>query len=144
MYTNDRNAYRQAFYTVWQKHLKQLPLDPLEAQVCHIILQHPEYHRFLDAPSSFEKQEFALEENPFFHMSLHLAIAEQLQTNRPHGIREIHQALIEKFSDQHSVEHHMMACLSRMMWEAQQTGTMPVDEIYFQAMKSILDNDRSM
>lgn len=141
MYTNDRNAYRHAFYTVWQKHLKQTALDPLESQLCTIMLQHPEYHRFLESPNDYEKQEFALEENPFFHMSLHLAITEQVHTNRPQGIRDIYQALIEKFSDHHSVEHHLMACLSRMMWEAQQTGEMPSDEMYLQSLKAILDNN---
>lgn len=138
MYTNDRNAYRQAFYTVWQKHLKGSALEPLETQLLQIILQHPEYQRFLDKPAAFEKQEFALEENPFFHMSLHLAIAEQLQTNRPQGIRESYQALIEKFEDLHSVDHHLMTCLTRMMWEAQQTGNMPGDEVYLKAINEAL------
>ena len=43
MYTNDRDAYRHAFYTAWQKYQKKLALEPLEKQLVEIILLHPEY-----------------------------------------------------------------------------------------------------
>lgn len=66
MFTNDRNAYRKAFFTVWQKHAKKLPLDPLETQLLNVMLQHPEYHALLENPKTIENQEFAIEENPFF------------------------------------------------------------------------------
>jgi hypothetical protein len=137
MYTNNREAYRHTFFTVWQKHLKKLPLEAVEAQLLDVILQHPEYHRFLDKPESNPQQEFALEENPFFHMGLHLAVREQIHTNRPAGISLIQQQLKAKEKSPHDSEHLMMECLMKMMWKTQQTETMPSEEEYMTMLKSI-------
>lgn len=137
MYTNDRNAYREVYFTVWQKHLKKLPLEALEAQLLTVMLQHTEYYFIFENRGQFLKQEFAVEENPFFHLSLHLAINEQRITNRPLGIREIHAQLLAKYQDQHEVEHRLMEGMTRMMQLAQETGSMPSDEVYLAALREI-------
>lgn len=137
MYTNNRDAYRQAFYTAWQKYQKQLALEPVEKQLVQAILLHPEYHSLLENISSAQNQEYALEENPFFHMSLHVAIQEQIDMNRPFGITVIQQTLMEKHSDKHEVLHLMMQCLAKIMWQAQQTGAMPSEEVYLQELRRL-------
>lgn len=136
MYTNDKNAYRRAFYDAWQKYLAKKPLEKLEAELVEVIALHPEYHRFL-MEADLEKQEFALEENPFFHMSLHLAITEQLRTNRPAGIQDIYQNLLTHQPDKHAVLHQMMQCLAHTLWQAQQNGTAPDEEGYLNTLRAI-------
>src|SRR5438093_552329 len=123
MYSNNRDAYRQAFYTAWQKHLNKSPLEPVEAQLVDIIQIHPQYHALLKKNDT--AREFDLEENPYFHMSLHLAIEEQIRINQPRGVGLIYQALVEKYQDKHQVLHLMMVCLSNLMWESQQIGSIP-------------------
>lgn len=137
MYTNNRDAYRQAFYIAWQKYQKQLALESVEKQLVQAIVLHPEYHSLLEDIGSTQNQEYALEENPFFHMSLHVAIQEQIDMNRPFGITAIHQALMEKHSDKHEVLHLMMQCLAKIMWQAQQTGAMPSEEVYLQELRGL-------
>lgn len=137
MYTNNRDAYRQFFFTVWQKHEKKLPLEPMEARLLTIILQHPEYHYLFNQPGKWEHQEFALEENPFFHMSLHTALIEQIQTNRPPGIAAIYQELITRHHPAHDVEHLMMEQLCKAMALAQETGTTPSDQEYLDLLRGI-------
>lgn len=137
MYTNQREAYRQAFYEAWQKYLKQLPLTILENQMVEIILLHPEYHDLLSNIEQLQKQEFELEENPFFHMSLHMAIREQIRSNRPQGIALIHKQLLQKYVDQTDVEHKMITCLAQTLWQAQQTGNPPEETDYLNKLKSI-------
>lgn len=132
MYTEDRNAYRKMFFDVWQKHLKKLPLETVETQVLEVILMHPEYHRMLDDDKTFMNQEFALEENPFFHMSLHIALREQIRMDRPAGIREIAQALLQKYED---AEHRMTTVLAQIMAEGQRTGKMPEETEYLNKLK---------
>ncbi|WP_204318325.1 DUF1841 family protein [Serratia marcescens] len=39
------------------------------------------------------------ETNPFLHMGLHLAVREQVATDRPQGIRTVYTKLIEKYQD---------------------------------------------
>jgi hypothetical protein len=138
MYTNNRDAYRQAFFIAWQKHQKKMPLEPVESQLLEIILLHPEYHPLLDKAEAYQNQEFAIEENPFFHMSLHLTLHEQIRTNRPAGIKQIHQQWIEKYTyDAHDVEHRMMQCLAQILWTAQQNGTLPSEDVYLEKLRGM-------
>jgi Domain of unknown function (DUF1841) len=136
MYTDNRNAYRQLFFDVWQKHQKQISLEPIEKQVLEVILTHPEYHPMLSQPGQFMSQEFAIEENPFFHMSLHIAVREQLQMNRPAGIREAYQQLKTRFETEMDVEHFMITVLANIMHQSQMTGTPPDEQEYLQQLKA--------
>lgn len=137
IYSNDREAFRQAFVTAWQKHLKKLPTDNVETQLIQIILIHPEYQILFEKPADYENQEFNLEENPFLHMGLHLAVREQIRINRPYGIAEIQQNLITRFRNMHAVEHCMMDCLAQLMWKAQQSGMLPNETDYLEALKNL-------
>lgn len=137
MYTNNRNAYRQAFYTAWQKYQKKLPLDALEQQIVAVIIDHPEYHLFLDKSSQFEKQEFEMEENPFFHLSLHIALREQIKMNRPTGITACYQQLVDKYGDKLEVEHRMMQCLAEILQIAERQGAMPEESVYLAELKKL-------
>lgn len=135
MYTNDKDAYRKAYFDAWQKHQKQALLEPIEMQLVNVMLLHPEYHNILN--SNAITQSFELGENPFIHMSLHLAIQDQLQTQRPQGVMQIYQDLLAKHEDAHTVQHYMMDCLAQIMWQAQQTGVMPDENAYLQALRSL-------
>lgn len=136
MYTDDRNAYRKIFFEVWQKYLKKLPLEAVESQILAVILVHPEYHTLLDDPRTFMTQEFALEENPFFHMSLHIALREQIQLDRPTGIKQISQDLSMKHNA-HDAEHMMTTVIAQMMFQSQQTGVAPDEAEYLNQLRQL-------
>lgn len=136
MYTNDRNAYRQFFFTTWQKQQNKLPLDAAEARLIMIIERHPEYHALLT--DNTMQQEFAPEENPFLHMSLHYAICEQIDMDRPAGIKTIYHALSKQYDNVHDIEHSMMEKLCTMMAKAQKTGTVASDEAYLEELRVLV------
>lgn len=133
MYTNNRDAYRKTFYEVWQKQLAKHPLTALEQQLLTVMLEHPEYQRFFERPVNNE-QEFVLEENPFMHLSLHLGIREQVQLDRPPGMRKAWQRLVEQELSPHEIEHAMMTCLAETIWTMQQTGELPDEEAYLERL----------
>jgi hypothetical protein len=133
MFSTERDQLRKLFFESWRKYNEQLPLEPLEMQLIDIILLHPEYHTMLSNPDHALK-DFD-EANPFLHMSLHLALREQIQTNRPAGIQAIHQALCIKLQDKHLAEHRMMDCLADILWQAQQTGQMPDEQTYLTCLR---------
>lgn len=135
MYSNERHLYRQAFFNAWEKYCKHLPLEPVEQQLIEIILLHPEYQGLLQQSKSSESQEYELADNPFLHLSLHLAIQDQLRLNRPQGIVECYQALLQRDADTHHVIHLMMECLAQTLWEAQQLGKQPDERIYLEKLK---------
>ena len=70
-------------------------------------------------------------------MGLHMALAEQLQTNRPKGIRTVYQTLCEKLQDAHAAEHKMADCLMESLWQAQRQKKMPDEKAYLQKLKDL-------
>ncbi len=140
MFGNDRNEMRQMFYTAWQNFNNKVPLQPLEQVIVNVIQQHPEYHSLLATPSSIDK-DFTPEmgqTNPFLHMSMHIALHEQLSTRRPQGIEDIYHALTKQFTDNHQVEHAMMECLGQMIWQAQREQTVPNEAHYIDCLHGLL------
>lgn len=134
MWSNERSSYRNYFYIAWQKHLQAgIFLTPLEAQIVEIIKMHPEYH-FIFADEKYQDQDYFPElgeNNPFLHLSLHLGLHEQLATNRPQGIREIYDKLVQKVKDPHEAQHLMMARINEMMFRA--SRGMPFDDVAYLA-----------
>ncbi len=139
MYTDNRNAYRQTFFDAWQKHLQHMPVEPLEAQIINIMLAHPEYHPLFNAPEKFLTQAFEPEENPFMHLSLHLAVREQIQTNRPSGITHLYQEVLAKLPNPHEAEHELVTTLGQFLWHAQQNGNLPDENAYLQSLRETLN-----
>jgi hypothetical protein len=129
-----RDDLRRDWLTAWQRHAQQLPLTPLEAQLVDLIGAHPEYHAWLERGDEVLQQEFSPEGgqiNPFLHLSMHMALREQVSTDRPFGIRAIHARLAAR-SDAHAAEHQMMEALGRALWEAQRANRMPDEHLYLE------------
>ncbi|WP_131782027.1 DUF1841 family protein [Legionella gresilensis] len=121
---------RQFFFTSWRKYSLKEVLTPLEQQLVDVILAHPEYHSLLEENNASLNQQYFPElgqTNPFLHMGLHLAIREQIATNRPVGITNRFKELIVRYQDPLLVEHKMMDCLAECLWHAQR-NQMPPDE----------------
>lgn len=138
MFGQDRDTLRQYYHQVWKKWQHQQPLSPLEQQIAVVIQEHPEYHPAL-ANSEHRQQEYFVENgqsNPYLHMGLHLAIREQVATNRPAGITEIYQQLLQQYNgEQLSTEHRMMECLAESIWQAQRSQQMPDEAAYLNALR---------
>jgi hypothetical protein len=137
MFGQNRDSYRHYFAASWRKQRQGGALQPLEQLLVDIIRAHPEYQPLLESQDPLQELEFA-EGNPFLHMGLHVGLVEQLQTDRPAGIRDIYRRLCRKTGDTHQAEHQMMACLEYQMWQAQQANA-PLDENeYLQCLKRLL------
>jgi hypothetical protein len=127
MFNPSRDQVRQFFVESWSKHRTQALLTPLETIALDWILAHPEYHAALEDPDALSR-DFAVEAgktNPFLHLSMHLAIAEQVSVDHPRGIRAAHDAYAAR-TDHHQAAHEIMECLGQVVWEAQRLGT-PLD-----------------
>jgi len=134
-----RDDLRRDWLTAWQRHATQLPLTPLEAQLVDLIAAHPEYHSWLERGDEVLQQEFSPEGghiNPFLHLSMHMALREQVVTDRPQGIRAVHARLASR-SDVHDAEHQMMEALGRALWEAQRAGRMPDERLYLEDLQRL-------
>jgi hypothetical protein len=137
-----REQLRQTYADCWRKRRERLPLSPLETLIADVIEIHPEYHTLLDSPEAavgFEPAAGGAQENPFLHMGLHLAVREQIATDRPPGLRKIYQALQERHGDAHAAEHALMQALGESLWEAQRNGRAPDEQHYLERAQHGLD-----
>ena len=137
-YGNTVQDTRPIFFASWQKHRIGQALTPLEQQIVAVISCHPEYHDFFDQANSAVSKNYLSEpaENPFLHLGLHLALREQIATNRPTGIQETFQQLANKYRDPLVAEHQMIAILSEWLWRAQQDGAFS-DQGYLAALNQL-------
>ena len=136
----DRESSRRFFLEVWKKHLADLPLQPLEEMVLGVLVEHPEYHALLSEDRDILQQEFSPDQgsiNPFLHMGMHIAIREQVQTNRPAGITGLYMQLLAEYDSAHDLEHRMMKCLGETLWTAQRNNTLPDEVAYLECLKHI-------
>ena len=134
-----RDQLRQLYLEAWRKHHQRLPLEPLEAQIADVILAHPEYHALLEDTERALQADFSPERgvsNPYLHMGIHLAIREQVDTDRPAGIRAAYQALVQRHGE-HEAQHVIGECLGRALWEAQRAGRAPDEQAYLESVRRL-------
>lgn len=139
LYGNDRDDLRRAWVDAWSKSRAGQPLEPLERLLAEVIAEHPEYHSALEIPDALER-EFTPEAgrtNPFMHMGLHVAIREQLATDRPPGARALYAKLLPRYQDAHRLEHALMECLAETLWDAQREGTAPDEDRYLARVRRL-------
>ena len=99
MFNPSRADARRFFFETWGKYRSQMPLEGLERTAMEIILLHPEHHALLDDAQRNLERDFSPESgavNPFLHLSLHLAIAEQLSIDQPRGIQAAYRELASR------------------------------------------------
>jgi hypothetical protein len=120
-----RDQVREFFFGVRAKSAAGVALTPLEAIALSIVLEHPEYHAILDDPERYRERTWTPEggeTNPFLHLSMHLAIEEQLQIDQPPGIRALVEALASRLDSPMQARHAAMECLAEQVWNAQRNG----------------------
>jgi Domain of unknown function (DUF1841) len=135
----NREQLRQMYLDAWRKYTASQPLEPLQAQLAAVIAEHPEYIPLLESGTEALAADFTPEagrENPFLHMGLHLAIREQVATNRPAGIAQIHQSLCKRLGDPHAAEHTMLEALAETLWESQRSGRAPDEQRYLERLRT--------
>ncbi|HWN30987.1 MAG TPA: DUF1841 family protein [Burkholderiales bacterium] len=138
MFNPSRDEARLFFFDAWKKYQEHQPLTDLQNLALEIITLHPEYHKILDEPERFLERDYLPETgdvNPFLHMSMHLAIEEQLSIDRPRGIRGLFEGILQKTSDRHAAFHIVMDCLAEMIWQAQRNNTAPNERTYLECLE---------
>ena len=142
MFNPSRDQVRQFFIETWCKHHALEVLTPLEAMALGWIEKHPEYHEDIGQADAMTR-EFNVEEgrtNPFLHLSMHLAIAEQLSIDHPRGIRQAFESMASR-TDPHHAAHEIMECLGKVVWESQRLGTPLDSDSYIELIRQRASRD---
>ncbi len=140
MFGQDRNQLRQMYFAAWRKQQNGELMQPLETMIAGVVSLHPEYHALLEQGEDALDKDFLPEmgeTNPFMHMGMHIAIREQLSTDRPDGIVPAHKKLLLRLQDVHEVEHQIMECLGQSLWEAQRNNSAPDESRYLLCVQKL-------
>jgi hypothetical protein len=135
MFDPSREQVRELFFGAWRKYREKAPIAGLEALALDVILLHPEYHGVLGSPERFREKDYTDEANPFLHMSLHLALEEQLSIDQPPGIAGSCGKLLLKFKDRHAALHEALECLAETLWRAQRDKAAPDAAAYLSCLE---------
>ena len=138
MFKPTRDQARQLFFDTWRKYRRQEMLEGLEQIVLEVILQHPEYHEMLENIDAYRDRDYLPEmgdTNPFLHMSMHVAIKEQLSIDQPVGICARFARLLQQTGSEHDAVHLTMECLAEMLWQSQRHQTAPDATVYFDCLE---------
>ena len=135
----DSRQDMRAYYCLIFSKMKSAEIitDPMEKIISSVIGLHPEYHPLLSDDKAATQIEFDAnsgQSNPFLHMGMHIAIREQLASNRPAGIAKEHARLSKKLG-QHDAEHQIMECLGVSLWTAQRNHSLPDENAYLQCVR---------
>lgn len=137
MFSPSRDQARQFLIDAWRKRLDQLPATPLETLAADIVALHPEYHALLTDPAALSRdwtpEDGAM--NPFLHLSLHLAVEEQLSIDQPPGIRAAFEQRCLRHGERHAALHDLIDCLGEMLWQAQRDRRPPDGAIYLDCIR---------
>jgi hypothetical protein len=135
-----REELRRQYLEAWRKHRAGELLSPLEAQLAALIAEHPEYHDCLARGEAVLQEDFGPERgtsNPFLHLGMHLALRDQVATDRPPGIARIHRRLARRLGGAHEAEHAMLEVLGETLWEAQRAGHAPDEQRYLERLAAL-------
>jgi len=134
MFNPSREQARQFFFDTWRKYRQQEMLSAMENMALDVMLLHPEYQAVLEYPERYQDKDYLPEmgdTNPFLHMSMHIAIKEQLSIDQPVGIRHRFERLLKKTGEEHAAMHEAMECLAEMIWQAQRDQSTLDASVYF-------------
>ena len=138
MFTPTRHEARRLFFEARRKFLAGEALGALEQLALQVIVLHPEFHALLDDPGRYLDRDFTPDDgtlNPFLHLSLHLAIEEQLSIDQPRGIRDEFDRMVRATGSLHDARHALLECLGEVLWQASRAGTAPDEHAYLECLR---------
>lgn len=139
MFSPSRDQARRFLAGAWRKRCARLPATPMEVLAADIVTLHPEYHELLAGDDEALGRDWTPEQgetNPFLHLSLHLAIEEQLSIDQPAGIRATFaQLLANHHGDRHAALHVVLDCLGETVWRASRDQVPPDGAGYLDCLR---------
>jgi hypothetical protein len=138
MFNPSRDEARRFLIDAWAKYRTHQPLTALETLATGLIALHPEYHATFEHPEQFAGRDYSPETgdiNPYLHLSLHLAVAEQLAIDQPPGIRAEFERIRAARGDEHEALHAVLECLGEVIWQAQRLQSPPDPKLYLDCLR---------
>jgi len=141
MFNPSRDQARRFLVDAWQKRRAGQPATAMEIMAADIVAIHAEYQALLESGDEALSREWSPDDgqiNPFLHLSLHLAIEEQLSIDQPPGIRALFDQLVARRGDRHAATHVILECLGEILWRAGRDQAPPDGAAYLDCLRKAL------
>lgn len=138
LYSKDRQEMRGVFREAWRKYQAKEPMEKLESLIAELIATHPQYQAAVENHDHEDGIDQTLSQQAFMHLSLHLAIREQVSMNQPFGITMLYQQACQQRNNDSEAEHVLMDALQEMMIRAQSAPGGLDDALYLQLIQQRL------
>jgi hypothetical protein len=141
MFNPSRDQARRFLVDAWRKRRQGLPATAMETLAADVVAVHAEYHALLESGDEVLSREWSPDDgqiNPFLHLSLHLAIEEQLSIDQPPGIRVVFEQLVARLADRHAAMHVVLECLGETLWRASRDQAPPDGAAYLDCLRKAL------
>jgi uncharacterized protein DUF1841 len=138
MFAPSRDDARRLFFESWKKYRLGQTLTGLEKIALQVMMLHPEYHALLEEPERYLHRDYFPETgdiNPFLHLSLHLAVEEQLSIGQPTGILGLYERILRNAGSDHEAKHAVIECLGEVIWRAQRYTSAPDEKTYLECLE---------
>jgi Domain of unknown function (DUF1841) len=135
MFDPSREQVRDTFFGAWRKYRAGEPLAGIETIALEVMLAHPEYHDVLADPERYRDADYVDRPSPFLHMSLHVALEEQLSIDQPPGIAAAFERLLGRTGERHDALHEALECLAETVWRAQRDHAPPDAAAYLECLE---------
>ena len=138
MFNPSPEYVRRFFCEVATKRELGAPLTPIETMAADWIGAHPQYR---DDLASAERAlvtrypDDSDRDNPFLHLSLHLAVAEQVSIDQPPGIAAASRVLAGRLGSAHEAAHALIDCLRETMERATRESRPPDGAAYLACIR---------
>ena len=134
-------AHRQVFWDAWQRAKDNLPLDAMQVRIARVIEMHPEFHHYFDDMERFLERDFHVDDgmNPYLHLSLHLALEEQIATRQPPEVGSaLEHLMTAKGIGRHDALHFILEILAESVYFAQREGKEPDVLLYLTRIRELM------
>jgi hypothetical protein len=134
MFNPSRDEVREMFFGAWRKYREGVLAAGMEGGARRDPAAPGVPRRAQTRPRRYRDRDYTDEANLFLHMSLHLALEEQLLDRPASGIAHRFQVLL-KFQDRHDALHQALECLAETLWRAQRDAAPPDAGAYLSCLE---------
>lgn len=109
-------SQKRKIQQIWQKITQEKALSSEDNRLAKILLEHKEYEKIWEKiPANVEKETGGV--NPYLHVSLHLAIENQIAEENPSQVRRYLSKKLSQGIERHKIIHEIAAIFCEFLFD---------------------------
>jgi hypothetical protein len=138
-----RELSHQNHYLLWQKAKLGSSLEGEDARLVQVMREHPQYYEVWEHAMEYGQELVTIDGvNPFMHVTMHLAVENQLAADDPPEVRAVLEYRISHHTPRHHAVHEIAAIFLPMMHETLRDKTPFDNDAYRRKLRRLVSHPR--